>query len=407
LLALYIDPDEAALMIQNYLGPTWTLSISPQVVDNVPATIVAVNPANVVLCFITGTTTPQQWALQGLYATVGLENFGPYSTYGLWQSNRTTIINRIDAALTGDASEIYVIGHSMGGAIAQLIAATLSAVASRVPVDVLTYGMPTVGDDRVNELVASQRTVHIRGVDDPVPGLPPYDADLISLYSVVTGLQRTKYETLAPARKQFNLYADGSVTEDDGQQIQFGLLRTLTALIQAAMDTPKFNEHLINTYYQRLAISCPAFQPPWVFPDPVRVILTGIVIHDGVNLQAVDLDVSAFWDGVSGYTTAGHVGPVGAGFSYGVSMVPQFAHTANVVPAGILLNVSINPDVPPLPIASWTMTWIIPVYTYWTPDIVNVLLPPSTARHLTIAPFTSPLVYPDRAAMGTMSVSHP
>ncbi|RFU77168.1 lipase [Trichoderma arundinaceum] len=69
--------------------------------------------------------------------------------------------------------EIVATGHSLGGAVATLAAATLRT--QGFPVDLYTYGSPRVGNDVFANFVTSQpggefRVTH---VDDPVPRLPP------------------------------------------------------------------------------------------------------------------------------------------------------------------------------------------------------------------------------------------
>ncbi|KAM0252792.1 hypothetical protein ACHAQJ_007580 [Trichoderma viride] len=90
--------------------------------------------------------------------------------------------NEISSAATAALSQavaanpsfsVVTTGHSLGGAVATLAAATLRT--QGFPIDIYTYGSPRVGNDVFANFVTAQdggeyRVTH---VDDPVPRLPP------------------------------------------------------------------------------------------------------------------------------------------------------------------------------------------------------------------------------------------
>ena len=70
-----------------------------------------------------------------------------------------------------------VVGHSLGGAIADLAAADLRA--SGMNVDLYTYGAPRVGGEVISSYISGSgqggngSTFRVTHFDDPVPKLPP------------------------------------------------------------------------------------------------------------------------------------------------------------------------------------------------------------------------------------------
>ncbi|KAH7304305.1 lipase [Stachybotrys elegans] len=70
--------------------------------------------------------------------------------------------------------KVVVTGHSLGGAVGTLLAATLRS--SGIATDLYTYGSPMVGNSQLVQFINAQRNgVHYRvtHVNDPVPRFPP------------------------------------------------------------------------------------------------------------------------------------------------------------------------------------------------------------------------------------------
>lgn len=78
------------------------------------------------------------------------------------------------AALQANPSyKLVVTGHSLGGAVATIAAASLRAAG--LPCDLYTYGSPRVGNAAFAQFVTDQAGAEFRvtHTDDPVPRLPP------------------------------------------------------------------------------------------------------------------------------------------------------------------------------------------------------------------------------------------
>lgn len=297
--SLYNDPPQALDFLIDLLGQGYVYSTVAAAIGTVPSTIIAVG--KIVLVVITGTTDNFQLAIQGLYAAVGLVDYGLYSTNPVFETGQEAIMARIATATGGTYDQIYLVGHSLGGAIAQLIAARLINAHPDRFVNVLTYGCPVTGDIRLNNLLNLTRQINYRNTGDPVPSLPPIGGDLISMFDFIVGAQRGKFLTLQPPAVRFVLFADGSVEESDDQILEFGVQRAVMETITALGTVQPFGEHSMAEYLRRLKLSCPAPVPPFVLPPTIRATLTGATFtHAGIT-YTLDFTWSFGWGGV-GFT---------------------------------------------------------------------------------------------------------
>lgn len=92
-----------------------------------------------------------------------------------WLEARSGILNTlVKTAKQYPSSKVVVVGHSLGGAIADLAAAEIRK--QGVNADLYTYGAPRIGGKALSDFITNQnrggnfRSTHI---DDPVPKLPP------------------------------------------------------------------------------------------------------------------------------------------------------------------------------------------------------------------------------------------
>ena len=364
LLFAYSDIPLAHALFQNFVGLDWTVTDQPEVVDSIPTTIIGLGPNRVAIVVITGTTNFQQLALQGLYATIGLTNYGQYSTYALWEGGARTIMERLATATGGAFNEIYFVGHSLGGAVAQLLGAKMHAGRPDVRVNILTYGMPVAGDSRVNDAVDGTNFIHWKGIDDPVPGLPPQGADLVSMFDFIVGAEREKFLTLESARHRFVIDDGGVVFEDDSNTLPFSTQDALMQLIIGGMATPAFDEHLMATYYRRLGEYCPCSQVAKVFVNRIGLKFEGTQTYLGVD-YVWNFEQKADWDFINKEWSESITLP-GLPFQHiDWTVTPMPADQFNGPLNGVKIHWTtfIGPPI----LQGWSLDWVIQCMEYWTP----------------------------------------
>ena len=71
-----------------------------------------------------------------------------------------------------DAPVLVLTGHSMGGAIALLLAALMSARGERLPAATVTFGAPRAGTQALARCLIGCEKALYRNGDDPVPDVP-------------------------------------------------------------------------------------------------------------------------------------------------------------------------------------------------------------------------------------------
>lgn len=85
------------------------------------------------------------------------------------------LLSSISAASSG-LSQIYVTGHSLGGAIAELLAYDLSLSLPSTPATTITFAAPMVGIQswgQAYDAGPGASTIRVVNLDDVVPNLPP------------------------------------------------------------------------------------------------------------------------------------------------------------------------------------------------------------------------------------------
>ena len=89
----------------------------------------------------------------------------------------STILPFVKSTLSSQGvSQVTVVGHSLGAALALLDGVYLSLQLPGVTVNVVNYGMPRVGNQAFANFVDSQldgRVAHVINREVPVPVLPP------------------------------------------------------------------------------------------------------------------------------------------------------------------------------------------------------------------------------------------
>lgn len=248
---VYYNDLSAKMIITDYLGvPTRWIS-NADGSGLYPQFICAVYPER---CFIwmAGTNNFQQMALQSLYAQVPLEDFGEYSTTALYESVAREIERQLIAGGWEKSIPQYYVGHSYGAAILALFAAGVGIGTTRELSNLITYGMPRPGDQRLLDQVEHARSIFVETEGDPVPNMPPSGADMAQLAVVMTiGLILHWKEFARPALAELVSNA-GTLEWRVGASANWGTLYTLTEIIALGLTAPLYYPHSIEYYSESL-----------------------------------------------------------------------------------------------------------------------------------------------------------
>jgi triacylglycerol lipase len=140
--------------------------------DNVQA-FLAVNPEQFAVLAFRGTANLADWGINLNAALIPMEGFDGVRVHaGFWDTFHD-MAGRVRTAVDEHTSSpeigLYITGHSLGGALAQIASAVLERDNLAA---CYTYGSPRVANWKFDRVV---KCPHYRGVDnwDLVPGVPP------------------------------------------------------------------------------------------------------------------------------------------------------------------------------------------------------------------------------------------
>jgi hypothetical protein len=251
---LYDDPPAAVALAQAFFGADAIVTMQPNNAGAFPGSIIVTTPTFSAV-IVSGTTTPQQLAMQALYAGAGPLNVGAYGTNPIWLAASISITDRMRVASVDATKPIILVGHSYGGAVASVTAARLLLADPGRDVRLLTFGSPRPGDARLQALLSRARQIHVANVGDPVPLLPPIAPDTWPLAPFVPGLMLNAWnQWRSPGGTEY-LRADGSVYQSPQTTLLFDTLLAIALAAVAGTPFAFLSPHTIKAYLARLQLS--------------------------------------------------------------------------------------------------------------------------------------------------------
>lgn len=251
---LYTDPAAATAAAIALLGPGTTVTVAGDNLTAVtPRTLIATN-GSVTLVFIAGTTNYQQTALQGMFSLIPPSFMAGYGTNAVWQAASHIVAQRIIDSGVSLNTEIRLVGHSYGGAVATLLAAQMKRFTPGRTIELLTFGAPKVGDDRLVALLTNVPSMAIANDGDPIPSLAPALPYTIPFGAEILFVILESWNQYVTNPNQFILDLQGHLTASQG--VTFTLLQLGQLIIDALTSTPPaaIAAHSMAEYYTRLLL---------------------------------------------------------------------------------------------------------------------------------------------------------
>lgn len=250
---LYTDAAAAAVALQAYMGPDATVSfVADDPSSAIPGSLIGISPREQIV-IISGTTTQAQLVFQLLYGIVGVVDYGRYATIAQWQIAADAITTRMNAAGVDLSKPIVLVGHSYGGAVASLIAASIRFSHPTADVSLLTFGAPLPGDQRVADLLRPIRQIHLATTTDPVPASPPTGVWLLPFFLLAPAPLYNRWALVSGDRPITLLDPSGLMVEGQPWIVSFPILSDLATTAIAGAGYPSLPGHEIKYYLQLLA----------------------------------------------------------------------------------------------------------------------------------------------------------
>lgn len=264
---LYDNPGKIPPVIADWLGPTAAVSVVENSASVIPGSAIISTPNYILVC-ISGTSNPQQLALQALYSVFPLSGNGPFATLLLWAFAADAIHQRVRAIdPTGNLPVIFT-GHSYGAAIAVHLAAIYRSHQPQRKIALVTFGLPNPGPAELRNVLSDIPRTHLANVDDPVPHVPPSDTDLGVFGLVVPNDVRARWNRFRPLDRQVVLFPDGAWYQTDATTWDLLSIRSTVAAALMNAPTDPIDGHRQRTYVARLQLAAPG---PGRWPIPPAV----------------------------------------------------------------------------------------------------------------------------------------
>jgi len=251
---LYDDSLNARNFMAALLGVGYSVTHTPNPNAFVPGSVIAVG--RVVIVVLAGTSNFQQFAVQGLYLATGIVNFGAFSTTLANLQSALVVEGRIIDAGGTAADEYWFVGHSYGGAIAQVLGARMRLNRPDVAVNVLTFGAPVCGDKRLVDLLAGARQRHYCNDTDPIPGLPVRRFNLDEIIGILGFDLASLWSRLHPPPNRILCFEDFSQRDSGNDFLDFSAVQTIANLIATATALDPFAVHFMGEYLLRVSVFC-------------------------------------------------------------------------------------------------------------------------------------------------------
>lgn len=228
-----------ALLLPNALTPCyWILTAAP--------------PEPLVIG-IAGTATPQQWIQQIAFGVGPPTAQGGFASNPVWYSVASTILDKLLDLAVPATQDVVIAGHSMGAAVAAVLAARLRLGQPTRRIQILGLGCPRPGDDRLARLLLTTDAQFLADEDDPVPGIPSNIEDLPAALQVLFG---ALYPIGCPLwvfpPNRFRVFWDGTVEEGAAQPGPAAVVQSILNWGLAGGPAPDFSAHLPGEYQRRL-----------------------------------------------------------------------------------------------------------------------------------------------------------
>jgi len=249
----YNTPATAEAFLRTKLGAAATVSQVDNSASLFPGSIIGTSNRYTVVS-VSGTTSFQQLATQGLFAATPQIDVGTYRTLTLWYAAKDRILLRLSTHGDDPTRPIILVGHSYGGVVAYLAACDLRAAFPDRRISLLTYGMPKPGDAACAARSEGIERRHLANRGDPVPCVPFSFPFWIGAISGFPPLLANQWLGFTDVGGRTILEADGSRIDDDSLSCSLGDVGDIIASAIAAIGLPTYMPHGIAEYVSRLSV---------------------------------------------------------------------------------------------------------------------------------------------------------
>lgn len=208
------------------------------------------------IAMISPTQTAEQALVEIMQTARPPTNQGNFSTAPLWLQQATRVLGGLDDDNADPTKPVLFVGHSYGGAAAQIAAAMCRWARRNRIIRFLTFGAPRIGDDRLKLACdLPTRGCSLVNQGDIIGSIPPNVADALPMAQFLA-LPVLQWALWLSPNEVWVLQEDGSVLMNANPNLS---TRALVALVRHAIRTGTFfgiPAHKIDAYVFRLLKRC-------------------------------------------------------------------------------------------------------------------------------------------------------
>jgi Lipase (class 3) len=283
----YTDGLGARARVAGLLGVVDSGYLQSQPVGLVPPwwllTSAAPEPAVIV---IAGTSTVLQWLTQIFDGARPPQDFAAFSSSLVWYRISSYLLNALLPFAIPSTQDIIIVGHSLGAAVAAVLAARFRLQSPARTIQVMLLGCPRPGDERLRQILTDCEVVTIVNEGDLIPGIPNNLAEIPALLQPILAPFYPPGAALwAPPPNPYVVAWDGTITPGAAQPGGAGPVTQILLWALSAAPFPDFSPHLPGEYARRLCspVRMPiAWLDSTVFTQP-----DGALVVAGPNLADV------------------------------------------------------------------------------------------------------------------------
>lgn len=251
--------------------PGWTITAVDDGDGPLPGSLIAIR-GNSTVILVAGTSNLTQWTYQITGGVLGITDYGWYSTLAFWRTASDAILDRLETAGMDSSGPLCFVGHSFGAALCCILAARMLMFNTGRPVQLLTFGCPKPGDDRLIALLRPSRQLHFVNSDDPIPYLPPGINEIAIVAALVPDSLIARWSSWRPPENRFGLTPEALRYDNPSSVGLVGIIYRTVVRLLAGLEPPAATAHGTPEYERRVA--CPDDPPPGKIPvDPFRNVI--------------------------------------------------------------------------------------------------------------------------------------
>lgn len=253
----------SAVAILQAALPGWTITSVDDGDGPIPGSLIAIR-GNSTVILVAGTSNLTQWTYQITGGLLGITDYGWYSTLAFWRQASDAILARLENAGMDSSGPLCFVGHSFGAALCCILAARMLMFNTGRPVQLLTFGCPKPGDDRLIALLRPSRQLHFVNSDDPIPYLPPGINEIAIVAALVPDSLIARWSSWRPPENRFGLTPEALRYDNPSAIGLVGIIYRTVVRLLAGLEPPAATAHGTPEYERRVA--CPDDPPPGKTP---------------------------------------------------------------------------------------------------------------------------------------------